>query len=68
MFLGLGTHCQVGRGAICVMPELSNFIGEELAKEAAVSKGRVKAHELRLQLRKLQKPGGGGGGAAGKDA
>ncbi len=35
-------------------PELSAHIGEELAKEAAISKGKVKAHELREQIKKLK--------------
>ncbi len=53
-----------GRMAVCVMPELAEFIGGELVKEATVSKGRVKAHELRVQLNHTQggakeKPGKG---------
>jgi hypothetical protein len=55
------------------MPELSTFIGEELMKEAQITKGRVKAHELRETVKKLSKGdgrgghdgGGGGGGGAG---
>ena len=45
-----------------VMPELTSYIGEELAKEAAVTKGKVKAHELREQIKKLNsgKPPRGG--------
>ena len=39
------------------MPELSTFIGEELLKEARITKGRVKAHELREQVKKLSKGG-----------
>ena len=35
------------------MPALACFIGEELAKEAAISKGKLKAHELRESLKKL---------------
>ena len=60
LFLGLGTQSMAGRMAVCVMPELSEHIGTELSKEAAISKGRVKAHELRAQLKKLQKGGGKG--------
>lgn len=51
LFLGLGNASSFGRQCVCVMPELSSFIGEELAKEAAISKGRVKAHELRQQMK-----------------
>ena len=51
--MGLGTAATAGRTAIMVMPALTSFIGEELAKEAAVTKGKVKAHELRAQIRKL---------------
>ena len=40
-----------------VMPELSAFIGEELAKEAAISKGKLKAHEPREGLRKMNNDG-----------
>ena len=53
LFMGLGTSSTAGRLSVMVMPELSAFIGEELAKEAAVSKGRVKALELRESLRKI---------------
>ena len=42
------------------IPALTSFIGEELAKQAAVFKGRVKAHELREQIRKINNPKGGG--------
>ena len=42
------------------MPALTSFIGEELAKQAAVFKGRVKAHELREQIPKINNPEGGG--------
>ena len=34
-----------------VMPELSEYIGEELTKEAAIAKGKLKAHELRQELK-----------------
>ena len=54
LFLGLGSGSSFGRSAVMVMPELSEYIGEELSKEAAVSKGKVKAHELRQQLQKLR--------------
>ena len=36
-----------------VMPALASSIGEELTKEAAITKGKVKAHELREQVRRL---------------
>eukprot|EP00973_Karenia_brevis_P038761 5349927-Karenia_brevis.AAC.1 len=54
LFLGLGAASSFGRQAVCVMPELSEYIGEELGKEAAITKGRVKAHELREQSKKLR--------------
>ena len=57
LFLGLGPGSSFGRQSICVMPELSTFIGEELLKEARITKGRVKAHELREQVKKLSKGG-----------
>jgi hypothetical protein len=73
LFLGLGPGSSFGRQSICVMPELSTFIGEELMKEAQITKGRVKAHELRETVKKLSKgdgrgghDGGGGGGGGGK--
>ena len=47
-----------GRHPVCVNPDLSQHIGDELAKAAAVSKGQVKAHEMRDQMRKLAKEGG----------
>ncbi len=50
LFLGLGAAAMVGRVAVCVMPELAEHFGAELAKGASISKGRVKAHELRQQL------------------
>ena len=56
LFMGLGTAATTGRQSIMVMPELSSFIGEELAKEAAISKGKLKAHELREGLRKMHDP------------
>ena len=62
LFMGLGTGTAVGRMSVMVMPALSAFIGEELAKEAAVTKGRVKAHELRASLSKIA---GGAGGQKG---
>ena len=55
LFLGLGPGSSFGRQSICVMPELSTFIGEELLREARITKGRVKAHELREQAKKLSK-------------
>ena len=60
LFLGLGTASSFGRSAVCVMPSLSEYIGEELAREAAVSKGKVKAHEFREKLRLLNKGAGKG--------
>ena len=56
--MGLGTAVTSGRLSIMLMPELSTFIGEELAKEAAVSKGKLKAHELREGLRRMSNPKG----------
>ena len=56
LFMGLGTAATSGRLSIMVMPELSTFIGEELAKEAAISMGKIKAHELREGLRKMNNP------------
>ena len=50
LFLGLGSSAMAGRGAVTVMPEPSAHIGEELATEAAISKGKIKAHELRQKL------------------
>ena len=44
MSLSLG-HCNIamaGRTSVMVMPALADFIGEELAKEAAVTKGKIK--------------------------
>ena len=64
LFMGLGTGTAVGRMSVMVMPQLSAYIGEELAKEAAVTKGRVKAHELRASLQKIN---GGKGKAKGDD-
>ena len=59
LFLGLGSSAMAGRGAVMVMPELSAHIGEELAEEAAISKGKIKAHELRQKLKSIrgQAPG-----------
>jgi hypothetical protein len=67
LFLGLGTAAMAGRLAICVMPELAEFLGQELAKEASISKGRIKAHELRQQLNRLGGNKKGGGKAAHDD-
>ena len=55
LYLGLGLHSAFGRHSICVMPQLSMFVGEELAREAVITKGKVKAHELREQMKKLAK-------------
>ncbi len=38
------------------MPELSAFVGEELQKEAKITKGHLKVVELREQVRKMQNP------------
>jgi hypothetical protein len=62
LMLGLGTHALEGRSALIVMPALSEYVGEELAKEAAITKGVVKAHELRLQAIALQSGRGAGRG------
>ena len=58
LFMGLGNAATSGRVSIMVMPELGTFTGEELAKEAAASKGKLKAHELREGLRKMNNPKG----------
>jgi hypothetical protein len=73
LFLGLGTASSFGRLSVCVMPALSEYIGTELGKEAAISKGMVRAHQLREDIKKLNGGGGGGGkkqhgGAAGDNA
>ena len=49
--LGLGSPSIVGRSSTCVMPALSTYIGEELAKKAAHAKGRIKAYEMRAKMR-----------------
>ena len=49
--LGLGSSSIVGRSSTCVMPALSTYIGEELAKKAAHAKGRIKAYEMRAKMR-----------------
>ena len=51
LFLGLGSASLIGKGSVIVMPELSAYIGEELAKESAILKGKVKAQELRDKIR-----------------
>ncbi len=53
LFLGLGAGSAHGRQSVMVMPALSEHIGNELAKEAAITKGKVKAHELRAQVKKM---------------
>ena len=71
LFLGLGTASSFGRLLVCVMPALSEYIGTELGKEAAVSKGMVRAHQLREGMKKLNGGGGGkkqSGGSAGDNA
>ena len=60
LYLGLGLSSSFGKQAVCVMPELSEYVGTELAKEAAISKGKMKAYELREQLKKIAKGGGKG--------
>ena len=57
--MGPGTAATSGRLSIMVMLELSTSIGEELAKEAAISKGKIKEHELREGLRKINNPNHG---------
>jgi len=59
LFLGLDSATIAGRSALIVIPALTSFIGEELAKQAAVFTGRVKAHELREQIPKINNPEGG---------
>ena len=61
LFLGLGAASSFGRQSVCVMPQLSEYIGEELAREAAITKDKVKAHELREQVKKLNRGSGGDG-------
>ena len=56
LFLGLGSGSTHGRQSVMVMPALAEFIGNELAKEAAITKGKVKAHELRAQVKKPVSP------------
>ena len=51
LFMGLGGALAIGRCSVTGMPDLSQYVGEELAKEAAVTKGRVTAHELRESLK-----------------
>ena len=51
LFLGLGAASMAGRGAVMVMPALSSWIGDELQKEAAILKGKMKSHELRQKMR-----------------
>ena len=53
LFLGLGASSAHGRQSVMVMPALAEHIGSELAKEAAITKGKMKAHELRAQVKKL---------------
>ena len=53
LYLGLGSSSTHGRLSVMVMPALSEHIGNELAREAAITKGKVKAHELRAQVKKL---------------
>ena len=36
-----------------VMPQLSECIGEELLREASISKGKVKAYQLRKEIQNL---------------
>ena len=60
LYLGLELSSGFGKQAVCIMPELSEYVGTELAKEAAISKGKMKAYELREQLKKISKGGGKG--------
>ncbi len=53
LYLGLGPGASLGRSSVCACPRLATYIGEELTKEAAISKGKIKSHELREQMRKL---------------
>ena len=53
LFLGLGAGSTHGRQSVMVMPLLAEHIGNELAREAAITKGKVKAHELRAQVKKM---------------
>ena len=54
------THLFLGtaetRGNVCVAPLLQNWIGEELAKEAAAAKERRKAREERALAGKAPSP------------
>ena len=68
LFLGLGSASSFGRLAVCVMPALSEYIGNELGKEAAISKGKVKAHQLREDIKKMNQTGGGGKKGSGSGA
>ena len=56
LFLGLGSASLGGRFSVGVMPSLAEYIGEEMAKEAAVAKGKVKAFELREKMKALRNP------------
>ena len=67
LFLGLGSQAMMGRLALCVMPGLSEFIATELTKEASLNKGKIKAHELRQQLKRLNDPKGKTGGRGAHD-
>ena len=49
-YLGLGPNASFGKSAICICPELLAHVGDELQREATVTKGKVKAIELREQL------------------
>ena len=40
---------------MCVMPQLSEFVRDELDKEAATTEGKVKAHQLHAEVNKLAK-------------
>ena len=48
LYMGSG----VNRGRVCVAPVLSDWIAEELRKEASVLKERRKAREERASLKK----------------
>ncbi len=41
LYLGLGPGASFGRSSVCVSLHLATYIGEELTKEAAISKGKL---------------------------
>ena len=40
-----------GRGSVMVMPELSQHIADELAKESQIMKGKLKTYEMRSKMK-----------------